>query len=122
LAKPALICDNSGVAKPLEGDAMTEAILAPSGRLDTSASATFEQQVLAELQRAPSWLLIDLSAVAYIASSALRILLMGAKRLGTGRFGVCGLQPQIAEVFEFAGLGSIVMVYPDRETALAALR
>lgn len=101
---------------------MTEAILAPSGRLDAPASATFEKQVIAELQRAPSWMLIDLSAVAYIASAGLRTLLMGAKQLGGGRFGVCGLQPQIAEVFEFAGLGSIVTVYPDRETALAALR
>lgn len=69
-------------------------------------------------------LLIDLRELVYVSSAGLRVILMAAKRVRAkgGRIALCGLQPQVAEVFEISGFGAIVPIHADRESALAALR
>jgi anti-anti-sigma factor len=103
---------------------MPETILMPSGRLDTSAAPAFEREMVAATQSDTGPLLIDLGELVYVSSAGLRVILMAAKRVRAkgGRLALCGLQPQVAEVFEISGFGAIVPVYPDRESALTALR
>jgi anti-anti-sigma factor len=102
---------------------MQEPILKPAGRLDSDAAPEFEREVLTSLDSDAAWLLLDLADLVYICSAGLRIVLMAAKRLrGSGRgFGLCGLQPPVAEVFAISGLTAILPIYLDRESALAAL-
>jgi anti-anti-sigma factor len=103
---------------------MTETILMPAGRLDTAAAPGFERELIAATASGCDRLLIDLANLVYVSSAGLRIFLVAAKRLraGGGRIALCGLQPQVAEVFDISGFAAILPVYADRETALAALR
>jgi anti-anti-sigma factor len=103
---------------------MTETILMPAGRLDTAAAPEFERQIIAATQSGGCRLLIDLSDLAYISSAGLRVFLMAAKRLRAegGRIALCGLQQRVAEVFEISGFTTILPIYADRPTAVAALR
>ena len=103
---------------------MPETILMPSGRLDTSAAPAFEREMVAATQSDTDRLLIDLADLVYVSSAGLRVILMAAKRVRAqgGRIALCGLRPQVADVFEISGFGAIVPVYPDQASALAALR
>jgi len=103
---------------------MPETILMPSGRLDTAAAPAFEHELAAATQSGTGRLLIDLENLVYVGSAGLRVFLMAAKRARAkgGRIALCGLRPQVAEVFDISGFGVIVPVYADRESALAALR
>ena len=101
---------------------MQQAILKPAGRLDTTTVANFERDVLATLGTEPAWLLLDLADLEYISSGGLRVVLLAAKRLrgSSGRLLLCGLRPQVADVFAISGLNAILSIYPDRASALAA--
>ena len=103
---------------------MPETILMPTGRLDTAGANAFEREMMAATQAENRRLLIDLADLVYVGSAGLRVLLIAAKRLRAsgGRIALCGLQPQVAEVFDISGFAAIVPVYADRQTALAALR
>jgi anti-anti-sigma factor len=96
----------------------------PGGRLDSATAPGFEREMIAATQAEVRRLLIDLANLAYVSSAGLRVLLLAAKRMRAagGRIALCGLQPRVAEVFEISGFGAIVPVYPDRDSALAALR
>jgi anti-anti-sigma factor len=103
---------------------MPETILMPAGRLDTAGASAFEREMTAATQTENRRLLIDLANLVYVGSAGLRVLLMAAKRLRAsgGSIALCGLQPQVAEVFDISGFTAVVPVYADRQTALAALR
>jgi anti-sigma B factor antagonist/stage II sporulation protein AA (anti-sigma F factor antagonist) len=103
---------------------MPATILMPNGRLDTSAAPAFERDMVTATQSDSVSLLIDLRELVYVSSAGLRVILMAAKRVRAkgGRIALCGLQPQVAEVFEISGFGAIVPIHADRESALAALR
>ena len=101
---------------------MQQAILKPAGRLDTTTVANFERDVLASLATEPAWLLLDFTDLEYISSGGLRVVLLAAKRLrgSSRRLLLCGLRPQVADVFAISGLNAILSIYPDRASALAA--
>ena len=103
---------------------MSETILMPSGRLDTAAASAFEHQVQTAAGPGNGPVLINLTNLTYISSMGLRVILAAAKRIAAqgGRLVLCAPQKQVAEVFEISGFNTIVPIYPDQETALAALR
>lgn len=107
------------------GEKMSEAtcpaVLAPAGRLDANTSPAFEQEMLDELTRSPHGLVMDFSALLYVSSAGLRVVLLAAKKVKAqgGVFVLCGLKPAIAEVFRVSGFLSILTVEPDRAAALA---
>ena len=51
------------------------------------------------------------------------VILVAAKKLQEedGRFALCGLSEQIAEVFEVSGFDTILAIHPDQAAALAAM-
>lgn len=97
-------------------------ILAVSGRLDTTNYTQLEKQVTDLTDGGRNRLLIDCSAMDYISSSGLRILLMALKKVTAtrGKFALCGLQENIREIFEISGFTSIFEIHPTRQEALAA--
>ena len=103
---------------------MSETILMPSGRLDTAAAAAFEREVQTAAGTGNGPVLINLTNLVYISSMGLRVILSAAKRIAAqgGQLVLCAPQKQVAEVFEISGFNTIVPIYPDQETALAALR
>ena len=66
---------------------------------------------------------MDLTKLDYTKSVGLRVLLIAAKRLNgaNGRFAICGLSDNAAEVFAVSGFDTIIDVRPDAQSALAAL-
>ena len=54
-------------------------VLEPIGRLDSANARSFEERVLAALEKGENALLIDFDKLDYISSAGLRVLLMGAE-------------------------------------------
>jgi len=107
---------------PLESEGDVT-ILCPAGRLDAHTSPEFERFVLETISGGSSKLLIDGAQLEYLSSAGLRALLAATKKIRSqnGNIGLCSLKPQLIEIIEIAGFNSLIPVYPDRQSALAAL-
>ena len=95
-------------------------VLAPVGRLDTD-SATDLELALQDLMAAEArHFVLDFSKIGYVSSAGLRVLLMAAKQLdgGKGSLRLCGLSPQVRQVFDIAGFSKLFQIFPDRAAAL----
>ena len=98
-------------------------VLKPEGRLDRIAFDAAETEMFSYLEKGETRIVIDLSGLDYISSSGLRLVLMMGKRLSLkrGKLALCGLKPQIREVFEISGFISILAVLAARAAAEAAV-
>ena len=95
-------------------------VLAPVGRLDTD-SATDLELALADLMAIDArHFVIDFSRIGYVSSAGLRVLLMTAKQLegGKGTMRLCGLNPQVKQVFDVAGFTKLFQLFGERAAAL----
>jgi anti-anti-sigma factor len=97
------------------------AVVAPAGRIDSNTAARLEQAVFQRLEAGQTRLVVDLSAVEYISSAGLRVLLKAANtaRSRGGVVVLCTMGPSVREVFDLAGLVSIFAIEDSRERALA---
>jgi len=91
-------------------------------RLDAAGLALIEQDFSQAITEHQGKALADLSEVEFVASLALRMLLMSLKAVQPlgGDLRLCGLQPQIAEIFRKSRFDTLFKIYPDRDAALAA--
>jgi serine/threonine-protein kinase RsbW len=94
-----------------------------SGRLDAvTANRTVDHvRLAATIDR---YVLLDLHNVTFLSSSGLRALLILRKELlaRNGDLRLCGLQPQVREVFELTGFTQVFHIHTNRQEALAAFR
>jgi anti-anti-sigma factor len=97
-------------------------IVAIAGSLDSSTSPE-AQKSLAHVLTSAKKVVLDFSALDYISSAGLRVLLGAAKQLRAsgGTLGLFGLNPSVREVFEISGFSSILSVYPSESDALGAM-
>jgi anti-anti-sigma factor len=97
-------------------------IVAIAGSLDSSTSPE-AQKSLAQVLTSAKKVVLDFSALDYISSAGLRVLLGAAKQLRAsgGTLGLFGLNPSVREVFEISGFSSILSVYPSESDALGAM-
>jgi anti-anti-sigma factor len=97
-------------------------VLEPVGRLESKTSPELDKKVVALLAAGERKFVVDLGATEYVSSAGLRVLLMLAKKVsgGAGRLALCGLNTQVREVFEIAGLGALFQIRATRDEALAA--
>ena len=88
----------------------TELSIALSGRLDTTMAPLLE----AELKRSiggVELLVLDFSALEYLSSAGLRVLLAAQKVMNKqGKMVIRGVNETIAEVFEITGFSEILTV------------
>lgn len=100
----------------------TMLVVTIEGRLDSTTSPEFEKHILGRIEAGQTDILVDFGALDFISSAGLRVMLMAAKRVkaAKGRMALCGLNDNIAKVFEISGFLSIFTVYPDKQSALAA--
>jgi len=101
-------------------------LLRPAGALDATASATFEEPLLAAL--APSGgsaalVVVDLAAVPFISSAGLRVVMIGAKqaRAAGARLAVAALTPTVREIFEISRFHHVVPVFATVAEAIASI-
>jgi anti-anti-sigma factor len=97
-------------------------IISPSGRLDSNTSTKLEKTLNIQLQQGSAWLFVDMTAVEYIASSGLKVLVAAWRRAQerAGDVILSGLQPRIVEIFEMVGFDMLFQIFPDLDAALAA--
>jgi len=95
-----------------------------TGRLDSSAAPSAEQTFAGVLAVGTPHLAIDLSHLDYISSAGLRVLLIVAKKVqqAQGKVALCGLTPNVREIFAISGFDAIFTIQPDAAAAVAAVR
>ena len=95
-------------------------VLQLEGRLDTNTASTFEDKLMALINNNENKIVVDFSALDFISSSGLRVLLMAGKKLKTtnGKLGLCALKDHIKEVFDVAGFTMLFSMFPDQDEAL----
>jgi len=98
-------------------------VVAPAGRIDTTTAGAVETSLASALSGPSPRLVVDLSAVDYISSAGLRVLLVAARRVQTsgGRLALCALSPPVRQVFELAGFLPLFTIQETRAAAVARL-
>lgn len=96
-------------------------VLSVNGRIDTSTAPALEQAINKEIDSGSRKILLNFSAVSYISSGGLRVLLASAKKLKNpgDKFGICCLVPEVLKILKLAGFTSIFAIYPSEGEALA---
>lgn len=102
------------------GNGMSEAIL--DGRLDIQGSLAVDSE-FSKLAADSKHLLVDLSAVSFLASLGVRMLVSAAKTLSDNGGHIVLLSPQenVAKVLSTMGIDSIIPIRNDRTEALAII-
>ena len=95
-------------------------IVAFAGSMDSTTSPE-AQRALDEVLAGASSVALDFTALDYISSAGLRVLLGAAKalRASGGSLRIFGLNPSVREVFDISGFSTILAVYPTEAEALA---
>jgi anti-anti-sigma factor len=103
-----------------QGDAT---IVAFAGNLDSNTSPQAQQALDGILAGGAKKVVVDFSALDYISSAGLRVLLGAAKKLsGPGcALRLFGLNETVREVFQISGFSTILPVVATEADALAGL-
>lgn len=93
------------------------------GRFDTTSAVVVElpfNKIATEQQR----IVVDLSAVSFLASYAIRVLLVGAKIVAGkgGKMVILCPDNNISKVLKTAGMDALIPVHGTESAATAALR
>lgn len=94
------------------------------GRLDAASAGTVQDRIVAVIDGGARQLVLDLSALDYVSSAGLRVLLVAAKKMKPvgGKLCLCGLQPSIKEIFDIAGFTGMFTLAPGLDEAVAAVK
>jgi len=94
-------------------------IVRPEGRLDTNTAPDFERHLTDRLEAEVVPLVLDLSALDYISSAGLRVVLLVAKQMKTrnAKMALCALKGNVREVFDISGFLQILQVYDTLDQA-----
>jgi serine/threonine-protein kinase RsbW len=95
-------------------------VVAFAGNLDSNTSPEAQQALDAVLAGGGKKIVVDFSALDYISSAGLRVLLGTAKRLSGvgGALRLFGLNETVREVLEISGFSTILALYPSEDQAL----
>jgi len=107
------------INKKTEGNIV---ILALEGRLDTLNFSLLEKEMNLLIENNQKNIILDCQGLDYVSSSGLRILLKSLKQVDAakGRFTICNLQPQIAQIFKISGFDRLFELYPGSREAVAS--
>ncbi|MBO4265259.1 MAG: STAS domain-containing protein [Clostridia bacterium] len=95
------------ITKTQNKSALTFAL---EGRLDTTTSPELEKELKASIDGIDD-LTFDFSALEYISSAGLRVILAAQKIMNTqGKMKVCGANADIMEVFDITGFTDILTI------------
>ena len=92
------------------------------GEIDIYSSPQFKEVLLKGIEEGVSHVVIDLTDVTFIDSTALGVLVSGAKRLRPhdGTLDIVCVDENIIRILEITGLDRIFGIYPSRGQALRA--
>jgi anti-anti-sigma factor len=96
-------------------------VLEPKGNLDIMTYQKLKQRLAAAVDKDKvKYLVIDMSGVDYVASSGWAVLISQGRRIrrGNGNLVICGLKPEIRNIYETM---SIETVLPSCESSNEAI-
>ncbi len=98
-------------------------VLPLEGEIDLHVSPRVAAALGAMIDQRPERLVVDLSAVSYIDSSGLAVLIEGMQNVEAygGKFVLAGLQEKVRPIFEMARLDQVFIIFPHVDAALAAV-
>ena len=98
-------------------------VIALQGELDAYWAAETEREIWSHLDRGSHWLVLDLSALSYLSSGGLRVLLRARQRLAElgGKLTLAAPQPYVREVLAVSGMARALPVYAALQEALDGL-
>jgi anti-sigma B factor antagonist len=104
----------------------TVQILAVRGRIDHAHANAFDAALAPHLRQctaAGAGLVLDFSAVDFISSVGLRVLMLAAKQVKAqqGRIAVAALTPVVHEVFQVSRFNLVLKVFANADEAALAL-
>jgi anti-sigma B factor antagonist/stage II sporulation protein AA (anti-sigma F factor antagonist) len=116
----------SGGGEVLEEAVGDVRVQCPAGRIDHTSVEAFQNALLPRLEDCREdgvAIVLDLSAVEYMSSVGLRVLMLAAKQCKgqSGRIAVAALGEQMREIFQISRFDMVFPVYEDRAAAIAAL-
>ncbi|MES2944480.1 MAG: STAS domain-containing protein [Pseudomonadota bacterium] len=99
-------------------------IVRPTGRIDYSASAAFQadlESVVSQAQSAGLGLVVNCAGIDYISSAGLRAFLVAARSAKSApvKLALCGVNPNVKEVFDVSGLTRLITVVGTEAEAVA---
>jgi anti-anti-sigma factor len=102
------------------------ALLKVQGRIDHISAPAFESELLPEVAGCSGEekkLLLDCSALTYLSSAGLRVLMIAAKRCRqqNGKIVLAALQPTIQEIFRISRFDAVFEVFSTVPEALVAI-
>lgn len=80
----------------------TTLLVKPEGRLDTNTSKELEQTLAPEIEKYEA-IVLDFSALQYLSSAGLRVLLSVQKKMKGKEFRLTNVNSNVMEVFEITG-------------------
>ena len=99
------------------------AVAEVAGSVDAVTAPRLAEALQATVAGGEPRVVVDLAGVTYVSSAGLRAILSGVKaaRTAGGDLVVAAAQPQVREVFELAGLTTIIAFHDDVAAAVASL-
>ena len=99
-------------------------VLSLSGRIDHATAEEFKASLAPHVARCAAGqdrLVLDFTAIEYISSAGLRVLMLAAKQAKAqgGALAVAALQPIVREIFEISRFTLVMKVFTTLDEALA---
>jgi len=95
------------------------ALLVVEGEIDTLTAGSLERALTELLNDAAEVLVVDLTAVTFLASSGLAVLIRAAHQAGERRLRLVSTARAVRRPMEITGSDQLFDLYPDRDTALS---
>ena len=95
------------------------ALLVVEGEIDTMTADALERALTTLLADSSKTLVIDLTAVTFLASSGLAVLIRAAHQAGERRLRLVSAARAVRRPIEITGSDQLFDLYPDRATAIS---
>jgi anti-sigma B factor antagonist len=98
-------------------------VIAARGEIDLFTAPDLKQVLTDAIEGGAHRVVVDLSEVSFLDSTALGVLIGAVKRLRSrgGALAIVNVDASIAKTFQITGLDQIFTILPSRAEALAAL-
>jgi anti-anti-sigma factor len=98
-------------------------VVSANGRLDGIYSTAFAKEVGELIVGTNPKILIDFAEIDFVTSAGIRaVMILMKKATASGVvLALCGVNKQVQEVLDAAGLAPIIAIHPGRSEGLAAL-
>ncbi|MGV0781733.1 STAS domain-containing protein [Mycolicibacterium peregrinum] len=98
-------------------------VVAVAGTVDMLTAPKLEEAITSAAKSSPSAIVVDMSAVEFLASAGMGVLVAAREQLGdTARFSVVADGPATSRPLKLVGIAEVVDLYATLDEALAALK